>query len=126
MRKVKGIVISIIIMVIVSGISLLIVSAFSYLYKWQADKALVGITVTYILAGYFGGLSLKRQNRKNGISGQMSIAKKMVEAILLGTIFMLLLILLSVFVVQNSFMISSRMLMIWMLLVGSSCLGGIL
>lgn len=126
MRKIRGFVIAMVIMVLVSVVSLFIVSVFSYLYKWQADKALIGITVTYILAGYFGGLSLKLQNRKNGVNGQRSMGKKMLEAIFLGTIFMLFLILLSVFVLQNPFLISGRMLMIWMILVGSACLGGIL
>lgn len=138
MKRIRVYVVAIVVMAVVSVISLLIVSVCSYNFKWYADRALIGITITYILAGLFGGFTLKRQEGKGWLwNGQKigdesvgnkekSMAKKMLEAILLGSIFMLLLMAVSTLVVQNPFEISSRMLMIWMLLAGSACLGRIL
>lgn len=119
MRKMKNILVSIIVMGITAVIALLIVSALTYLLKWQADKAMIGIIVTYILAGFVGGQTQRR------LSHEKNMYKKLFEGILLGTIFMMVLVLLSVFV-GNPFVISGRMLMIWMLLAGSACLGRIL
>lgn len=121
MRKIKNLFITIIIMLLVSTISLLAVSALTYIYKWQADKALIGITITYILAGFFGGLFLKWKTKE-----QLSMGRKMLEAILLSVIFVGILVTASVFVMENSFVISSRFVMICMLFVGSTCLGRIL
>lgn len=138
MKRIRVYVVAIVVMAVVSVISLLIVSGCSYNFKWYADKALIGITITYIMAGFFGGFALKRQEGKGWLwNGQKigddsvgnkekSMAKKMLEAILLGSIFMLILLAVSTLVVQNPFEISSRMLMIWMLLAGSACLGRIL
>ena len=121
MKKIKTFLITIIIMLIASTLSLLVVSALTYFYKWQADKALIGITLTYILAGFSGGLFLKIKSK-----GQLSMTWKMLEACLLSTIFMGILIVISVFVIKIPFAISSRFLMICMLFLGSTCLGRIL
>jgi len=121
MKKIRVFLFALIIMVVVSAICLCGVSVLAYRYKWQADKALIGITLTYILAGFIGGLSQKIMNKE-----QKSIGRKMLDGIVLSTIFMGGLIVLSIYIVQNPFEISSRFLMIWMLLMGSTCLGRIL
>lgn len=121
MRKIRNILIAIIIMFITSALSLLIVSMLSYTYKWQADKALIGITITYIVTGFIGGLMQRIRNKE-----QKSMGRKMLDGIVLSCMFMGVLVLLSVFVAQNPLEISSRFLMIWMLLMGSTCLGRIL
>lgn len=121
MRKIRNLIIIIIIMSCISILSLGILSVLSYIYKWQADKALVGITFTYILAGFVGGLGQKIINRE-----EKTMGRKMLGGILLSTLFMAILVIASIFLIQNPFMLSSRFLMIWMVLMGSTCLGRIL
>lgn len=121
MRKIRNLIITIIIMSIVSIISLLAVSVLAYQYKWQADKALIGITVTYIITGLVGGLTQKMMNKE-----EKNMGRKMLGAILVSCIFMGILLFFSIVAIQQPFSISSRFLMIWMLLVGSTCLGRIL
>ena len=121
MRKIGNLIIIIVFMFLIAAISLMLVAAFSYLYKWQADKALIGITVTYILAGFSGGLMQNRWNR-----GNKTIGKKMAEGIALGTVFMAIIVLMAVFALESSVAVSTRFLMLWMLVAGSTCLGHIL
>ena len=127
MSKIKGFVVTMVIMLGVAMISLLAVSALTYLFKWQADKAMIGIIVTYIFAGFIGGFYTKRTREKQFVDGnKIGIGKKAIEAFVVGNVFMLILLLLSIFVLQNSFGFSSRFLMIWGLLVSSTFLGRIL
>ena len=138
MGKIKSYVIAFVVMILVCVIMLTTVSVCSYMYKWYADKALIGITLTYILAGFWGGVVMKclekgscwRKRRKNSeenvVKEEKNTAKKMQEAILLGSLFMLFLTVVSITGIGNSFEISGRMLLIWMLLTGSACLGRIL
>ena len=118
--------IAVVVMAVVAMICLLITSGFTYIYKWQADKALVGITVTYILTGFVGGFVQRFLKKEAGSSGVYSIGQKMLDGICVGGIFLFCMILVSVFVIQNPFVISSHFLMIGMLLIGSTCLGRIL
>ena len=120
-KKVINLAVAIITMFFVSAISLFAVIILSYIYKWQADKALVGITITYILAGFAGGITQRILEKR-----EKSLGRKMLEGILLSILFMLLLLSLSFFVIQDPFILSSRFLMIFMLLAGSTSLGRIL
>lgn len=126
MRKIRSFVIAIISMLLVSLIALLVVSTLTYLFKWQADKAMVGIIATYILAGLEGGFCMKHIEKKQFSNPKIGIGRKTIEALVLSNIFLLLIFVLSVFVLQNSFEISNRSLMIWGLLVSSTFLGRIL
>lgn len=133
--KMKAVAISILSMSLVSILSLMILSILTYIFKWQADTAMLGITGTYILAGFCGGLALKfahlwkGRKKEDGVQVQretISIGTKMVEAILTATLFMGILQLLSLIAGTGTFELSGRFLTIWMLLVGSACLGRIL
>ncbi len=120
MAMIKKMITCIIVMGITSMICLVVVSVLSYVHKWQADKALIGITFTYILSGFAGGHVMRRMSSENNMS------RKLLEGILLGIVFMLILVVLSITIVGDSFEVSSRFLVIWMLLTGSVCLGRIL
>ncbi len=121
MRRVGKWILAVFIMAVVSVICLLVTSVFAYIYKWQADKALVGITLTYILTGLVGGFV------QRFFKGEVySMGQKMLDGICVASIFLFFMILISVFVMQNPFVISSRFLMIGMLLTGSACLGRLL
>ncbi|MBQ8519395.1 MAG: hypothetical protein IJ455_07345 [Agathobacter sp.] len=126
MRKIRGFVIAIIIMLIVSVMSLLVVTVLTYLFKWQADKAMIGIIVTYILAGFAGGMSLKWVAPKEYHGEKTMGRKKGLEAWILANSFMLILLCVSIFVAQSPFEFSGRFLMIWSLLISSTFLGRIL
>jgi len=108
-------------------VSLLIVSTLTYLFKWQADKAMIGIIVTYILVGFAGGFVFKRVSKKqNAEERKVGVLQKVLEVFSLSSVFMLLMIVLSTFVLQNPFEISGRLLMIWGLMTSSCFLGRIL
>ena len=108
-------------------VSLLIVSTLTYLFKWQADKAMIGIIVTYILVGFAGGFVFKWVSRKqNADEKKVGVLQKALEAFSLSSVFMLLMIVLSTFVIQNPLEISGRLLMIWGLMTSSCFLGRIL
>lgn len=121
MRKIRSFLVAAIIMLLVSMISLLAVSTFSYIFKWQADTAMAGIIVTYIFSGFSGGISLKLLNNQKA-----KLRSKGVEAFVISNIFMIVLLLLSIFVLGNTFAFSSRLVMIWLLLMSSTFLGRIL
>ena len=121
MKKIRDLCVTLVVMFLISLISLLVVTLLSYNYKWQADKAMVGITVTYILVGFSGGLVQRFLDKK-----ERSIGQKMLGGILLASFFIGILCVVSFVLGSGSMQISSRFLMIWMLLIGSTCLGRIL
>lgn len=127
MRKIRSFGIAIIIMMLASLLALFVVSVLTYFLKWYADKAMIGIIVTYVIAGFVGGLCYKRLEKKQyGDERKTGVGKKGIDALILSFIFMLLLFVLSVFVLRNPIEISGRMLMIWFLLASSTFLGRIL
>ena len=113
MYKIKKYMIAISVMLVVSIVSLFVVSTFTYLFKWQANKAMIGIIFTYVLAGFAGGICLRNET-------QIGDRRRLIEALIIGTAYMLLLLLLSCFVFQIPFRFSIRFLMIWLLIVSSS------
>lgn len=126
MRKIRSFAIAIIVMMLVSLIALLVVSVFTYLFKWQADKVMVGIIVTYILAGFAGGFCMKCLEKKQYGNEKIGLGKRAVGAFVLSNIFLLLLLGVSIFVIHSPFEFSERFLMIWSLLISSTFLGRIL
>lgn len=120
MRTLTKWIVPLFVMTVISMLMLIGVSMLAYIYKWYADKALIGITLTYIVAGFIGGKVLNR------LSEVKDMNKKLLESILLSVLAMALLVLFSLLVTENEFGISSRFLMIWMLITGSASLGRIL
>lgn len=118
MKRLVRLLFALMIMFITALISLGAVTVLAYNFKWQADKALVGITLTYILAGFIGGMSQRIMNKEVKTMGA-----KMLEAILLSAIFIAILVGISIMFMQIQFAISSRFFMICILLTGSTCLG---
>jgi len=116
MYKVKKYIVTICIMIIAAIVSLLVVSVLTYLFKWQSDKAMAGIVITYILSGLAGGFYLRNE-------GAMEIRKNVIEAVLLSTLFIFSLIIFSSLVFKIPFGFSVRFLLIW-LLVTCSLFGG--
>lgn len=121
MRKLGNFMVVILLMLAVSCISLAVISILANIQDWQADKALLGIILTYGLAGFVGGFSQKIRSRE-----KKGIGKRMAEGVEIASAFMFVLVLACMFVIDTPFTISSRLLRIWALLIGSACLGRIL
>lgn len=126
MYMVKKYSITICFMVVVSIVCLFVVSLFTFLFKWQADKALIGIIVTYILAGFTGGFVLRCMEKKNEGGSRSGIGQKIIEVLLGSGIFMILLFMCSVLVLQIPFEISKRGLIVFVLFLSSAFLGRVL
>lgn len=116
----KRIMIPLGVMSVCSVVFLLLLSILTYIFKWKADTALIGITLIYILAGFTGGCCKKR------ISYEISIAKKLLEGVWIGSLFMVLLFVVSILGMGNGIVFGSRLFMIWMIVIGSTALGRIL
>lgn len=110
MNNVKKYAISLSVMIVVSIVSIVIVSTLTYLLKWQADKAMIGIIVTYVVTGFSGGVCHGGK-------------RKILSALLMGTIFVLLLAALAYLGFQIPFELSKRFLLIWLLIVCSTFVG---
>jgi hypothetical protein len=127
MNKIKKYIIAIVVMSMVSIAMLFIVATLTYGFKWQADKAMLGIILTYIFAGLTGGICLGYYRKKEYVVEQKrKITKKFVEALILSNSFLLLLLAISVLGLQIPMGFSGRFFMIWLLLMGATFLGCIL
>lgn len=120
MRLVKKIGIPLVIMVMMSVIMLLVVSTLTFLFRWKADKALLGIIFTYIVVGVIGGKSQKR------LSETTRIKEKILEGICLSAYFIGVLVVFSFVLLEKGESFSTRFFMTGILIIGSTCLGRIL
>ena len=113
MDKIKKYVVSLCVMIAVSILLLVVVSTLTYAFKWKANKAMIGIIVTYILAGGAGGLCMRNVMYKDS-------GKRVKEAVTLATTYIFFLWIISYFVAQIPFQFSFEFIMIWILVVCSS------
>ena len=116
-------VISILLMALLSLISLLLLSILTYLFKWQAPEAMMGIILTYILAGFGGGLLSKSLPEANDTKQLRNIV---MDSIIKGSGYMLLLILISLLTTEPTGFDVLRILAIWLLIVAGYAMGRIL
>ena len=127
MSTIKKYLAAIVFMLVITMFTLVIITTFTYIFKWQADKAMIGIVATYIFAGLTGGICLKNFVKKeNRIEQKNRIANKLLEAWILSTVFFVCIKVLSVLVLQNAFVFSGRFFLIWILLFASTFLGRVL
>lgn len=142
-NTIKSILLSLIIMGIVSVVMLLVLGVLTYILKWQASQAMVGITLTYIISGFVGGITqgvlLRRGPSKikevevlgmasakgalSSLENTSELRERMINGLLLGTSYMLLLLILSIVFTQNANWDFTRLIMLWILLTCSSVLG---
>ena len=112
MKRIIRFLLILFVMFVVSIICLGVVSMFAYIYKWQADKAMIGIIAVYTVAGIVGGIMTKKMNRGT-----------LLEVILLGTIYMILLPIASVLLFKNDFVFSTQFFRIYVVMICSMFLG---
>lgn len=117
MRRVavKNYVISLILMGVVSLLWLLGLSLFTYVCKWQAEQTMIGIMSAYVLSGFLGGMTEGKLQKAD--------TARIKRGFLLGTGYMLCLLLLSLWVLKEVRWDLLRLVMIWIMLVSSSILG---
>lgn len=127
MRKIRIYMIACILMLLTAFLSLVVLSSLTYCLKWQADKAMGGIIVAYILSGFAGGMGYKwipmsgyREKRLAGIK------EKALDALVLSGLFLLILMLVSIVGLQIPFEVSGRLFLIIVLVISSCFLGRIL
>lgn len=117
MFKIKKYLIAIGMMIVASVVMLFVVSMLAYWFKWQADKAMIGIIGTYILVGCVGGLTLNKvEKNKGGNSKRIGIGKQIIETLILSLMFIASLILCSCVGFQIPFELSNRFVLIWSLI----------
>lgn len=121
MKKLGNVILTVVVMMAVSCISLAVISILANINKWQSDKALLGIIITYIIAGFVGGFLPKIRNRE-----KQKMGRQIAESIVTASAFMLVLVLASAFALETPFRLSQRFFMIWTLLIGSTYFGRIL
>jgi len=120
MRRIKK---SFLLLLVMSGFSfgmLLALSALTYMFKWKAEEVLIGITGTYIMTGFVGGIIAKL------MSYETHMGKKLIEGCLAGTLFMVLLLGLSFLFMGSEATFGRNFLLIWTLIAGSAALGRLL
>ena len=116
MYKVKKYIVTLSVMLIASVVALLVVSTLTYIFKWQADKAMIGIIITYVLVGFAGGVSFRKNEKEK-------MVKKILESFIVTIFFVIVTTMISMLVTQNPFVFSSRSILI-LLLITSSVLCG--
>ncbi len=103
-------------MLLGSAVLLFILCLAIYCFKWQVQQAQIGITVTYILTGILGGVILRycktSEWRYPYIIGMLP-----------GTLYMLLLLILSANVIPQQAWDFGQLVAVWLLLVCGSELG---
>jgi len=118
---------AVIIMGITSAATLVILSVFTYLFRWQAPQAQVGITLTYIISGFLGGfLSCiigGRRKKKEVKNTENSTKITLIKGTTQSAIYMAVLLSISILLSANENWDMVQILLVWILLTASSTLG---
>ena len=118
---------AVIIMGITSAATLVILSVFTYLFRWQAPQVQVGIILTYIISGFLGGVlpsMIGEGGKKKEVKNtERSTKNALIKGITQGTIYMAVLLSISILLSANENWDMVQILLIWILLSVSSTLG---
>ena len=127
MNKVEKYMISLSVMLLTVIVSLLVVGTLTYICKWQADKAMIGIIVTYVLSGLSGGYVLRLLERRDyGQERRGAMKHKAIEVLVASVLFMMILLVVSVFALHIQFEWTGRVFIILGLIFASCFWGRIL
>lgn len=124
---IKNTLFAVIIMGITSAATLVILSVFTYLFRWQAPQAQVGIILTYIISGFFGGVlpSMigERGKKKEVKNTERSTKNALIKGTTQSAIYMAVLLSISILLSANENWDMVQILLVWILLTASSTLG---
>ena len=115
-------------------VSLMVLSLLTYGLKWQAPQAQAGITVTYIISGLAGGFAscrirkgTQRKKEKGSTDKDFerdhSLKNNLIYGVTQGTIYMAVLLSISILISANESWDMIQILLIWILMCVSSILG---
>ena len=135
MGKIKKYLITIVVMLVVSVLALIILGLLTYWFKWQADKAMVGIVVTYVMAGATGGVIFKMLQARGGdrcyieekkINRLSTESAAILDSLLLTIIYIATLFVASILFLKTTPIVSSQLFMIFGLVLCSVFVGKLL
>ena len=121
MRKFRELSLTMVAMGLMSFFLLICIGILTYFFKWRADTVLLFITVVYVLTGFTGGITHRKlcpQNEKYN-----ELFQKIGWGIVVGSMYVILLLAISVFGLKNETFDSGRIFLIWFLIVGSASIG---
>ena len=113
MNKIKRYLSAVIVMLVASFAALVILTTLTYILKWQAKEALIGIIVAYVMAGAAGGLCLRDRNSK-------AIKEKIIRALIASTMYLMILSLGAQLITEVPFDFSGRLGLIYLLVTCSA------
>lgn len=121
MQKFRQLFLTMVAMGMTSLLLLLCIGILTYFFKWQADMVMLLITFVYILTGFMGGMVHRKlcpQNEKFN-----ELFQKIGWGLLVGSMYMLLLLAISVAGSNNYTIDFGRTFLIWFLIAGSAAIG---
>lgn len=125
-KAIKPLIVSLLAMGLTTLVVLFIVSLLTYAFKWQAPQAMIGITLTYILTGVFGGIlhgCMRYGFLAKEFTEQPGLGQRIVDGGMLGLVYMLILFLIALLLADGRELEYSRWMSIGVFLVCSSILG---
>ena len=126
--KVKNMMISLIFMGVLTVILLVIIGIGAYYLKFEADIAMLLITVVYIFVGASGGVAhafLERIQMKRSVFGP-NLLQTILGGVVLGSAYMLILLICAFLMVKTTIDDWLRFVILWLMVCGSCLLGKIL
>lgn len=125
--KVKNMIIALILMGVLTVLLLALIGIVTYYLGLQADESMLMITMVYILVGVFGGVAysfLERIQMKRSIV-QLGLPQRILRGVILGSVYMLILLLLTFWVIGENVEDWLRLGLLWLMVCGSCILGNI-
>lgn len=124
MQKFRQLFLTMLGMGLTSFLLLLCIGVFTYFFKWQADTVMLWMTFVYILTGFVGGIVHRKLCPQN--KNYNELFQKIGWGLVVGSIYMALLLVLSVIGLKNNTFDIGRIFLIWFLMTGSAAIGELL
>lgn len=121
MRKFGEVFLTIVAMGFTSLLLLIGTGIATYFLKWQADTVMLCMTFIYVVTGFTGGIVHRTLCREN--ENYNELFQKIGWGLIVGSIYIVCLLFLSIIAFQNNGFDMGRIFLIWFLLAGSGAIG---
>ena len=121
MQKFRELFLTLVSMGLTSFLLLIMIGIITYFCKWQVETVILCMTLVYIVTGLVGGMVHRKlcpQKEKYN-----ELFQKIGWGLLVGCMYMVLLLLLSVVGLKNDTFDIGRIFLIWFLIAGSGAIG---
>uniref|UniRef100_UPI004055FEE7 TIGR04086 family membrane protein n=1 Tax=Agathobacter sp. TaxID=2021311 RepID=UPI004055FEE7 len=121
MQRFRELFLTMVAMGLTSFLLLLVIGIMTYFFKWQADSVMLFLTFVYILTGVVGGMVHRKlcpQKEKYN-----ELFQKIGWGLLVGSLYMLILQIISIAGLKNNTVDIGRVFLIWFLIAGSAAIG---